>query len=200
MTLDVVVVVEGRGEVEAVPVLLRRMAAAVSPGLHLRVRTIRRNRQSVVRSPDFEETIQMAAQRIAPDGLILVLLDADRDCPAELAPELLQRAIRSRSDRNIRVVLAKCEYEAWFLAAAHSVAGKCNLGASISSPSNPEGVRDAKGWLSARMVSNKRYRPPKDQVSLTACFDLAAARSAPSFDKLWRDLTSEFNRFRKSTE
>lgn len=142
----------------------------------------------------------MAAQRIAPDGLILVLLDADRDCPAELAPELLQRAIRSRSDRNIRVVLAKCEYEAWFLAAAHSVAGKCNLRASISSPSNPEGVRDAKGWLSARMVSNKRYRPPKDQVSLTACFDLVAARSAPSFDKLWRDLTSEFNRFRKSTE
>lgn len=198
MKLDVVAVVEGRGEVEAVPVLLRRIAAVASPGLHLRVETIRRDRQAVVRSPDFENAIELAAQRIAPDGLILVLLDADRDCPADLAPELLRRARRSRSDRNIRVVLAKCEYEAWFLAAAESLAGTCGLTTSISSPRNPEGVRDAKGWLSARTESNKRYRPPKDQVSLTASFDMAAARSAPSFDKLWRDLTSEFDRVHKA--
>ena len=151
----------------------------------------------MVKSPDFEESIEIAAQRIAPDGLILVLLDADRDCPAETAPELLRRARRARSDRNIRVVLANCEYEAWILAAAESVAGKCNLRPDISSPPDPESIRDAKGWLTARMASSKRYRPPKDQVSLTASFDLAAARSSPSFDKLWRDVTAEFDRFRQ---
>ena len=200
MTLDVVAVVEGRGEVEAVPVLLRRIVAVASPGLHLRVETIRRDRQAVVRSPDFENAIELAAQRIAPDGLILVLLDADRDCPAELAPKLLRRARRSRSDRNICVVLANCEYEAWFLTAAESLAGTCGLATGISSPRNPETVRDAKGWLSARTASNKRYRPPEDQVSLTASFDMAAARSAPSFDKLWRDLTAEFDRIRKAAD
>lgn len=60
MTLDVVAVVEGRGEVEAVPVLLRRIVAVASLGLHPRVETIRRDPQAVVRSPDVDRVCKAA--------------------------------------------------------------------------------------------------------------------------------------------
>jgi hypothetical protein len=48
-------------------------------------------------------------------------------------------------------------------------------------------VRGAKGWLNARMP--RGYSPTIDQPALTAVFDLEQARTAPSFDKLIRELT-----------
>ena len=49
--------------------------------------------------------------------------------------------------------------------------------------------RNAKGWLTARMPAGRSYRPTRHQAALTDHFDLdAARRSAPSFDKLWRDV------------
>lgn len=38
------------------------------------------------------------------------------------------------------------------------------------------------------MPSDQPYRETVDQAALTAVFDFEAARSAPSFDKLWRDV------------
>lgn len=197
MTLDITVVVEGKGETIAVPVLLRRIAGAAAPGLNLSISVIRRGRQLVVKKPHFEKFIDLAARRVRPTGLILVLLDADTDCPAELGPLLVRRATKARPDRRTRVVLAKAEYEAWFLASAESLAGKHGLRADMTAPADPEGIRDAKGWLSRHQADEGAYRPSVHQTSLTAAFDMAAARTAPSFDKLWRDLTAEFGRFRK---
>ena len=38
------------------------------------------------------------------------------------------------------------------------------------------------------MPHGQRYRPTLHQAALTTIFDLDAARTAPSFDKLWRDV------------
>lgn len=192
MTCDIGVVVEGRGETAAVPVLLRRIAGVVTPGLTPRISVLRRGRQQVVKSPYFEESIDVAARRVGPRGLVLVLLDADIDCPAELGPQLIRRAAKARPDRTVRVVLAKAEYEAWFLASAGSLAGRHGFRADMSTPANPESIRDAKGWLSRHRTQAGAYRPTAHQASLTATFDMGAARSAPSFDKLWRDMAAEF--------
>lgn len=191
MTLDVAVVVEGKGETLAVPVLLRRIAAVVTPGLDLRIDVLRRGRQQVVKKPHFEKSIDLAARRVGPKGVILVLLDADTDCPAELGPQLVRRAARARPDRVTRVVLAKSEYEAWFLASAGSLAGKHGMRVDLTAPADPESIRDAKGWLSRHQADERSYRPSVHQTSLTATFDMTAARSAPSFDKLWRDVATE---------
>lgn len=134
--------------------------------------------------------MELAALRAGQDGRILVLLDADTDCPARLAPQLVQRARNARPDVRTRVVLAKSEFEAWFLAAPKSVAGHREIGEGTISPKDPEAIRDAKGWLSARMAPGRSYRPTLDQAALTARFDLDAARAAPSFDKLWRDIAA----------
>ena len=184
-------IVEGHGEVEAVPILLRRIAERVVPGIALEVpRPIRVKRHQVLKAEELERAVALAAGRAGPRGGILVLLDADDDCPAELASGLLHRARLSRPDRLIRVVLAKAEYESWFLAAAASLAGHRGIDEATSPPADSEAIRNAKGWLSACMPPGRRYRETLHQAALTARFDLDSARVAPSFEKLWRDLAS----------
>ena len=106
-----------------------------------------------------------------------------------LAGELRRRAELARSDRRIRVVLAKMEYEAWLVASADSLVGHCGISPSPQRQwTMPRRVRNAKGSLSRRMLGSRRYSPKHDQSTLTRVFDLDAARSAPSFDKFWRDV------------
>lgn len=186
----IVAIVEGHGEIDAVPILLGRIAEAVAPAADVAILPpIRVDRYGVVKQGELERAVELAARMTGTDGSILLLLDADDDCPAELGPALLERARAARPDRIVRVVLAKAEYEAWFLAATASIAGRCDIDEAAAQPDDPEGIRDAKGWLTARMPFGRSYRPTRDQANLTEHFDLEAARrAAPSFDKLWRDV------------
>ena len=87
--------------------------------------------------------------------------------------------------------MARMEYEAWFLAAADSLAGSRGFGDGITASEDPEAIRNAKGRLTERMPPGRAYKELRDQPALTARFDLEQARrSAPSFDKLWRDVSS----------
>lgn len=188
----IVAIVEGHGEVEAVPILLRRIAALEFPDLELEVpKPVRTKRQRLLKEGELERTIELAARLGGPEGRILVLLDADDDCPRDLGPCILERATLVRSDRRIGVVLATTEYEAWFLAAASSLAGHRGLAVDLAGPREPEKVQDAKSWLSLRMPRGSPYVETLHQPSLTAVFDLEAARQrSPSFDKLWREVVT----------
>ena len=126
-------IVEGHGEVDAVPILLRRIAASLGSVVHT-PRPIRVSRDKVVKPGELERAVELAARQAATGGCILILLDAEKDCPKDLAPKLLRRAMGARSDREIRVVLAKTEYEAWFLAAASSIAGRRRIRPSATPP------------------------------------------------------------------
>ena len=187
----IIAIVEGDGEVQAVPILLRRIAEVATPGIFPEVpKPIRVRRDSILKPGEIERYVELAADRAGPDGRILILLDADDDCPRDLAPELLRRAA-ARSDRQIRVVMARMEYEAWFFAAADSLAGSRGFGDGITAPGDPESIRNAKGWLTERLPPGRNYKELRDQPALTARFDPGQARrSAPSFDKLWRDVSS----------
>jgi len=187
----IVAIVEGHAEVLAVPVLLRRLAGVLAPGLSLEVpHPIRVKRQKLVKPSELERTIELAGRKTTPSDGILILLDSDQDCPKDLAAEIRGRAQAARPDRRIRVVLAKAEYEAWFLAAASSIAGTRGLAPGLSPPINPESIRDAKGWLSHRMTAGRSYRETLDQPAFSATFDLLSARTSGSFDKMWRDIAS----------
>ena len=140
-------IVEGHGVVESVPLLVRRVARIVAPDIPLHVpRPIRVRRDEIVKTQELERAIELAARQAGLGGAIFVLLDADDDCPAELAPTLLARATQARKDFVIGLALAKFEYEAWFLAAAESLRGHRNLALDLSCPPNPEDVRGAKEW------------------------------------------------------
>lgn len=135
-----------------------------------------------------ERAVELAARRTSREDAILVILDADDDCPAELGPELLERARRARSDRRIYVVIAKSEFESWFIAAARSIAGHRGLELELDIPDDPEAIGDAKGWLSRSSAPGKSYRETLDQPALSQVLSLDEARRSPSFDKLWRSL------------
>jgi hypothetical protein len=182
-------IVEGHGEVEAVPVLIRRIAIIIDPSMVVDIpNPIRVPRALLVKEGEVERAVALAAAKLGTPGAILMVIDADDDCPATLGTDLLHRAQRTRPDFPIGVVLAKSEYEAWFLASAPSLAGRRGLSPDISAPRNPEEIRGAKGWLTRQMPSGRKYAETTDQAALTACFDMEAAKGAPSFDKCYREV------------
>lgn len=184
---QITAVVEGQGEVAAVPVLLRRMINEIAPDCWVELpRPHRIARGSLLAPGGVERTVATVAEQ---GGSVLLLFDADDDCPAELAPQLLARIKVTRPDRDSSVVLAKREFEAWFLAAAPSLRGQRGLANDLALPAAPEKPRDCKGWLSAHRVDGRGYKPTADQAALAARFDLTMARAnSASFDKLWRDV------------
>jgi len=187
-------IVEGDGECEAIPLLVRRIALTLDPGFVPVVQPILRVPGSrLIKQGELERTVEFAARKLGAPGGILIVLDCDDGCPATEAPALLQRAMAARPDFAISVVLAKREYEAWFMAAAESLRGERGLPADLAIPPNPEMIRDAKGWLADRMPSGRGYSETSDQPALTATFDLTAARSADSFDKCYREIIRLLN-------
>jgi hypothetical protein len=90
----------------------------------------------------------------------------------------------------LAVVLAKREYETWFLAAAESLRGKRGLPGDLEPPPTPEDIRGAKEWLRKRTPPGRKYSPTANQAALTQLLDFEQARQrSPSFDKCWRELT-----------
>lgn len=184
-------IVEGHGERDAVGVLVRRVAAQLDPGLVPKVPPpLRVPKDRLLRSGELKRSIDLAARHVKGSGGVFILIDADDDAPCVHGPQLLARANQARPDVPIAVVLAKREFEAWFLAAAESLRGQRGLPSDLEPPTDPEGVRGAKEWLRSRMRENRTYSEPLDQPALAATFDLNVARlRSGSFDKCWRELT-----------
>ena len=182
-------IVEGHGDVKAVPVAFRRIVESQFPGLQTRLRNpFRVPRDKLKKDGELERTVEFVARGLTGRRVILVLIDGEGDCPAELAPDLLRRAMKARSDLPIGVVLARHEFENRFIAAAGSVAGQRGLSLDLTCPAEPEAIQGAKEWLSARMTG-RPYRETTDQEPLARAFDLQMARISPSFDKMWREVS-----------
>jgi hypothetical protein len=184
-------IVEGHGEVDSLPLLLRRIH---EQSVSLRFPELQRNdvlripRSKLLREGELERAVMLAASKVGPAGAVLVLLYSDDDAPCELGPTLLARAMSTGTLASVAVVLAHREYEAWFLTSASSLAGRCGLSPQLEPPPDPESIRDAKGWLREQMAG-RSYREVVHQPRLTAVMDLDQARRARSFEKLWREVT-----------
>jgi hypothetical protein len=188
----VVSIVEGDGEVAAFPVLLRRIGSWRSPDVPATIAQpirVRRDR-FLNRDEEFRRHLLLAAAKAGEDGWILVLLDADDDCPADLAPRVLERARGVVPHRCVSVVLANREYEAWFLASAASLDGY--RGFAFDNPPNfePERLRNAKGWLGERMAGQK-YRETTDQPAFSARMNLQETYDR---SRSFRKLCAEWSR------
>ena len=96
-SLLIACIVEGDGEVEALPILIRRIAERMDPSLAIHVRRPSRfPRSQLVRAGGVERAVELAARQVGRQGGILVLIDSDDDCPKDFAPELANRAKRAR--------------------------------------------------------------------------------------------------------
>jgi hypothetical protein len=182
-------VIEGKGEVGAVPLLVRRICNEVLGTYALRTsQPVRITKSRLVREGELERAIRLAQLNNHAKGPVLVVMDADEDCPAVLGPSLKSRAHAIALPHAVSIVIPKCEFEAWFLAAAQSLSGRRGLREGLSPPPDPTAIRGAKEWLSRNMAPGRMYSPSVDQAALVAGMDLTAARSCRSFDRLCREI------------
>lgn len=176
-------IVEGQGDAAAAPILLRRLAAEAEAWTVRIAKPHRRRRNQLARKADLQRAVRVAMLTADCAG-VLVLCDADDDCPRERAPALEAWAREAAGHVPCAVVMANREYEAWFLASIDSLRGRKGVRADAAAHPEPETPRDAKRELKERM-RHRRYLETVHQEQLTAIFDLAAAhRRCRSFRKL----------------
>lgn len=172
-------IVEGFGEVQALPVLIRRIAGeifgaygVVAPQPH------RVKRQQMPSGDVLSRATRVQSARVTGRGGLLIVADADDDCAVHLAALLKEKA----KPVEVAVTVAVPEFEAWFLAAVESLRSHRAVRDDASYARMPEAKRDAKGALSAQMV--EQYRETLHQVAFAALIDLQLARRARSFEHL----------------
>lgn len=169
-------IVEGHGEVEAVPILLRRLRDEAKV-FDLEIgRPIRRKRWEFADESSVHRAVRLAM--LQPGcAAILVIFDADDDCPKVFAPKTEAWARAAAGNIPCAVVMPNREYEAWFIAAIESLRGKCGVRGDATPHHAPETPRDAKGELERRMGNGRSYAETVDQAPLTAALDFATAYS-----------------------
>jgi hypothetical protein len=188
MSAAIAVIIEGHAEVESVPILLRRMFAGFGVSDIQVSRPFRVKRNRVVKTGELERAVrQTIHDRFSVAG-ILILIDSDDDCPAELGPELLGRA-RNATHLPVAVVLAHRELECWFLGSKASLRGVNGISENATAPLNPENIRGAKEHLTKNMTRGRRYLAVDDQATFAERFEFNEARRfCPSFDKCFREV------------
>jgi hypothetical protein len=186
MSTALISIVEGHGEVKAIPVLISRVLQLMGVvGIHAGP-ALRKHRHEIVMPDKLEKALLQACKLRSNVGGILVVLDADDDCPAQLGPNLLERAVNT-THLPVRVIIVQREMEAWFLACKESFRGFMGIPDHTLSLDNAEEV-DAKGRL-LRNMHGVKYRSSLHQVEFARRMDLGHCRMrSRSFDKFMRDI------------
>jgi hypothetical protein len=179
-------IVEGSGDVRAVPELLRRLQFEYGLGGHgvAIARPIKWSRSHFNSELQVKRAVRLAVTEQDCVG-ILVILDSDNDCPKTYAPRILRWAKEEAPDTACEVGMAHREYEAWFLGAIESMRGFRGIREDACSEMAPESMRGAKERLETKMSPNTSYAETTDQVALTCRVDINAVHaSCRSFRKL----------------
>jgi len=179
-------IVEGHGEVEAVPVLLRRLRDLAQAHPIEVNPPIRRHRSDFFDETALRKAVRLARKQENCDAILLLFDgDGDHDCPLEQVPEILGWAQEEAAGKPCFAVMAYREYEAWFLASIESLRGRRGIRQDAQSHPQPEAPQGAKGQLEDRMEEGRSYHETADQPALTALFDMEPAyRQCRSFEHL----------------
>ena len=208
MTFYVAPIVEGQTEQGCVGSLLHRIWTEVlGRSEDLRVLEPGRGKRDALIASGGEvlaAQVERAALRLnsrirhdaTAGSLLLLLLDAEGDCPARLAPRLLETA-RNALPTFVPVacVLAKRMLENWIVAGASTLAGVSGLPDPLP-PRDRFEDHSGVNWLGQQMrkqARNRKYEKTIDAVAFIRRMDLRECRTnSPSFDKLCRDLQRDW--------
>ena len=200
----IVPVVEGDGEAEALPVLIRRVLGERlhQYGLSVGHPKNAHGKDRLVR--DLEKYVQYALMIPGSAG-VLVLLDADGDCARDLAVGLAERIRALGLSKPVAIACATQEYEGWFLASLESIRGRPikgrpGLSEAAHCDGSTETVADAKALLTRFMPSGRAYKETTDQAPLTAYLDLSLVyERSRSFRRLCHAVEELFNSVSSAT-
>lgn len=185
-------IVEGHGEMSALPVLLRKIAGErfgiwnpplLTPGRYHASQLIRCEDNVWVPGPGLIKAAGHAKNEGAT--ALLVLLDADTDglC-VKTASESVRPALAGATGfEAARIVFAVREYEAWLLASAETLQD-----GALVYPDDPERPRDAKGALERHLGLAFPYNARTEQPAFSAKINLSLCHErSRSFRKLTKD-------------
>ncbi|WP_148077054.1 hypothetical protein [Nocardioides aurantiacus] len=157
-------VVEGAGDRGALPVLLRMHLASAADFRDILGKPVpAHGREKAIAEGGLEGYVVTAGLRPGCVG-VLVVLDGEGDCVAELGPNLLSRAAEVIG-KPVRIALADVDFESWIYASAESL----QLDLTYSEGVNGQGA--IKGALKPQ-----KYVKPTWQPRLASRIDLALAR------------------------
>jgi hypothetical protein len=191
MTLYIAPIVEGYTEQECLERLLHRIwLGLLGSAERLQVLAPLRPKRDAIVHPNGEAFGEMVEnvfavlsrtirKEIGARGLILVLLDAERDRPMELAPRLLKSAQKARSDADIACVIAKRMFENWIAAGASTLAGIHGLPDSLPARDQFEDRRGV-AWLTSQLRAkdtNRAYKKRVDAAVFVQSMNLAECRT-----------------------
>jgi Domain of unknown function (DUF4276) len=186
--------VEGEGEADSVPTLVRRLLTDQGDWYEVflddnpfRVGSVNRLVKEDFR--EWKRLLRAALKRRNVGGVLMILdgdvrkVGADEFCAAAVAKSLAGAAMHVGAGEgfSVAVVFARQEYETWLIAGVASLAGQSlpdgRLIKSIAKAPEGDleaGPRNAKGWLGT--IVEGGYKPTRDQAALTRLVDLDVIR------------------------
>ncbi len=180
----IVPIVEGPGDMEALPILLRRLLHERYQRYEVEIARPKNAHGSGKLVKELERFLAYAATTPGC-GSFLVLIDADEKCPKEMAESLAVRSKALGLDKPAAIVCAKSEFETWFLASLDTIRGRAAISETARFTGVIESLRGAKEWLSDQMPPDRTYKETVDQPSLTPFIDLSLAHlNSRSFRRL----------------
>ena len=181
----IVPIVEGPGEVEAVPKLLSKIFLHLGHYDLVSSRAKKASGSSIIKdSAELERLLSAAEEEDNVLG-ILILIDADDECPFTLAAQIAGMIKAISTKYFVEVVVANREYEVWFLASLSTVRGEFGIAPACEFSGNIEEKSDVKGWLTKQMPKGKPYKETTHQVLMTQKINVATAhQNSRSFRRL----------------
>ena len=173
-----ILVVEGAGDREALPVLIRRVLdehkvydvrTAPNPKTNLEINKLRRAGEL--------ERYMRYAEREDSDGVILAL-DCDDFCPVTIAREFSDRIKEMKIEKRTAIVLFKAEFESMFLFSYEDIKQAYpEFGWRGGSVPETEDIRNPKKILSEMMDYNRAYKETRDQARFASIISLGTLRA-----------------------
>ena len=174
-------IVEGYGEVDALPVLLRRVAAR--DGIfHVNFPKPHRVPKSQMLTDNILRASELQRRQLGDEpGGVLILVDADDVDPDALVAKV--EGLTRTADFDPFVVIAVKEFEAWFLAGIESLRSHRDVLNDASFAGDPEAPRGAKEALAAMMSTG--YTETRHQAAFASMLDLdTSAQRSTSLSRL----------------
>lgn len=169
---SILIIVEGEGDIEAAPLLCRRLLGELYGAYDWSFVTHRRGSIANLKANNcahFKRFLQAGYKEGMP---ILWMLDNDEnECARSLVREFYQHVNSIGVQQPLAFCLWTREYETMFLYDPEFLAAKLGI-QELSIPDSPENRRGAKELLSKQMPHGQGYKERVNQPALTAGISL----------------------------
>ena len=186
--VTIVPVVEGDGDAAAFPELLVRILWGKFNRYDV---SVAQGKTNVVKANSKDKLVAdpgrflRHAQRKPGCGAILILVDADNECPVSLAKRLSQLCDEIGTSCPVQIVCTRRSYESWFLASLDTIKGLHGISDTASLSRDAEDVPNPKDWITDQMPDGRTYKETTHQAPFSRVIDLDLAhRNSRSFRRL----------------